>query len=255
MPFRISGVLKRTGTPLDRTVIVSLEAIEAIHVNWSGGAPRPGAASTVEDVRRMTLRPTAITAALVGLKSKIATFRVQRFVNDYRLEPLTAVMPGLTLYEMWGIVGTAEQALLAVSFMVVVTAILGMITMILATLNERRREIAILRSVGAGPGTVLGLLVSEATLLTIAGVICGALATYAGLAILQPIADQAYGISLDMAPPSAQELMILGIIVAGGCLAGLIPAWRAYRLSLADGMTCAILTDECRPAIGKQRPR
>ena len=160
-PFRVSGILAKTGTPVDRSVHVSLEAIEAIHIDWQRGTRRADRQVTAEQVRGMSLKPKAITAAMVGLKSKLATFKLQRYVNTYRSEPLSAILPGVTLYELWGLVATAETALLVVSVMVVITAILGMITMILATLNERRREIAILRSVGAGPRTVVALLVSR----------------------------------------------------------------------------------------------
>ncbi len=235
-PFRVAGILAKTGTPVDRTVHVSLAAIEAIHIDWQGGQQREGSRVTADDVRKMKLKPKAVTAALVGLKSKLATFKLQRYVNTYRSEPLSAILPGITLYELWGLVGTAETALLAVSVMVVVTAILGMITMILATLNERRREIAILRSVGAGPRTVIGLLVSEAGLLTFAGVVLGVVVTYLLLFLLRPAIDAAYGLYLDIAPPSAGELAVLGLIVVGGVLAGLVPALRAYQYSLADGM-------------------
>lgn len=236
-PFRVSGVLAKTGTPVDRTVHVSLEAIEAIHVDWEGGARRVGQTVSADDVRKMNLRPKAVTAAMVGLKSKLAIFKLQRFVNTYRSEPLSAILPGVTLYELWGLVGTAETALMVVSFMVVVTAILGMMTMILATLNERRREIAILRSVGAGPRTVVGLLVSEAGILTLFGVIVGVVMTYALLFALRPVIDAAYGLYLGISPPTTVELSALAAIVVGGIFAGLLPALRAYQHSLADGMT------------------
>lgn len=235
-PFRVAGILAKTGTPVDRTVHVSLEAIEAIHVGWEEGARWSGRQMSAEAVRRLELKPSAVTAALLGLKSKISIFTLQRFVNTYRSEPLSAILPAATLYELWGLIGTAETALMVVSIMVVITALLGMATMILATLNERRREIAILRSVGAGPGTVVGLLVSEAGLLTVAGVACGIAATYLGLFALQPLIDEHYGLFIDITPPTLIELGTLGLIVAGGVVAGLLPAWRAYRQSLADGM-------------------
>jgi putative ABC transport system permease protein len=234
-PFQVSGILAKTGTPVDRTVHVSLEAIEAIHIDWQGGRPGERRISAAQ-VRGMELKPKAVTAALVGLKSRLAIFKLQRYVNTYRAEPLSAILPGATLYELWGLVGTAETALLVVSFMVVVTAILGMVTMILATLNERRREIAILRSVGAGPRTVVGLLVSEAGILSLAGVVVGVIATYALLFALRPMIDDTYGLFLEISPPTAMELAALGCIVAGGLIAGLVPALRAYRQSLADGM-------------------
>lgn len=235
-PFKVVGILEKTGTPVDRTVHVSLEAMEAIHIDWQGGVRIPGQKMSADEVRQLKLLPKAITAAFIGLKSRLLTFKLQRFINDYRAEPLSAILPGVALQELWSLVGTAEKALLAVSLMVVVTAILGMVTMILATLNERRREIAILRSVGAGPKTIVGLLVSEAAVLTGLGVVVGMAALYALLFALRPLIDAAYGLYLDIELPSQIELMALGAIVLGGCLAGLLPAWRAYRLSLADGM-------------------
>ena len=236
-PFKVSGILAKTGTPVDRTVHVSLEAIEAIHVDWQSGARIPGQSISAEDVRRMDLQPKAITAALVGLKSKLAIFGLQRAINEFRAEPLSAILPGATLQELWGLVGTAETALAAVSAMVVVTALLGMVTMILTSLNERRREMAILRSVGARPATILGLLIAEATLLILLGVGVGVVLLYTGLAILQPYIDRVYGLHIDIQALKAGEWLNLAGVVAAGVLAGLFPALRAYRLSVADGLT------------------
>src|SRR6185312_5535210 len=135
----------------------------------------------------------------------LATFRLQREINEYRAEPLSAILPGAALQELWGLVGIAETALTVVSAMVVATALLGMVTMILTTLNERRREMAILRSVGATPGTVLGLLAAEGGLLTLAGVILGTLGLYAALYLARPFIDQTYGLSLAIDPPRNAE--------------------------------------------------
>ncbi|MGD9507333.1 MAG: ABC transporter permease [Geminicoccaceae bacterium] len=236
-PFRVAGILTRTGTPVDRTVHVSLEAIEAIHVDWQGGARVPGAGVAAEEARGMDLEPKAVTAALIGMKSRLQSFQLQRYINEYREEALAAVLPGVALQQLWGIVGVAETALTAVAAMVVVTALLGMATMVLATLNERRREMAILRSVGATPATIMGLLLGEAALLVTAGAALGVIATYATLAVLQPLIDKRYGLYLEIGPPTGGDLLALAIILVGGVLAGLLPAWRAYRLSLADGMT------------------
>lgn len=236
-PFRVAGILKKTSTPVDRTVHVSLEAIEAIHADWQGGGRQPGVSYTADDVRRMNLAPRAITAALVGLKSRAAVFRLQRAVNEYRAEPLTAILPGATLQELWELVGTAETALTAVSAMVVATALLGMVTMILTTLNERRREMAILRSVGARPSTILGLLTAEAALLTAAGILLGTALLYAAVLVLRPWFDRVYGLNIAIETLKPHEWAALAAIFAAGVLAGLLPALRAYRMSLADGMT------------------
>lgn len=235
-PFRVTGILVKTGTPVDRTVHVSLEAIQAIHIDWQSGVRLPGQGISAEDARKRNLQPRAITAAMVGLKSRIATFAFQRYVNQYRAEALSAVLPGVALHEMWSMVGTAEAALRIVSGMVVVTALLGMVTMIVSTLNERRREIAILRSVGATPSVIFGLLVAEAGVLTILGTAIGTAGVYGALLVLRPVIDSVYGLYIEIGAPGQSELTALAIIIFGGLLAGAFPAWRAYRQSLADGM-------------------
>lgn len=236
-PFRVAGILAKTGTPVDRTVHVGLDAIEAIHVDWQSGARLPGAGVSAEEVRRMDLTPKAVTAAMIGVKSRLLTFRLQRWVNEYPEEPLLAILPGVALQELWDLVGTAETALIAVSAMVVVTALLGMITMILSTLNERRREIAILRAVGARPRIVVGLLMVEAGLLSAAGVALGLALLYAVLFVTRPIVDAAFGLYLNIDMPNSREWVILAAIVVAGIVVSAVPAARAYRLSLADGMT------------------
>ncbi|MEM9439493.1 MAG: ABC transporter permease, partial [Pseudomonadota bacterium] len=235
-PFVVAGILEKTGTPVDRTVHVSLEAIEAIHIDWQSGAQIPGQTVSAEEVRTMDLKPNAVTAAFVGLKSKLSTFKLQRAINEYAEEPLSAILPGAALQQLWGLIGTAETALGAISIMVVVTALLGMITMVLATLNERRREMAILRSVGARPRTVLSLLVAEAGLLGLLGTLLGVVLLYVALLIIRPLVDAEFGLYLEIGWLSQRELLSLLAIVIAGLLAGLLPALRAYRLSLADGM-------------------
>lgn len=235
-PFRISGVLEKTGTPVDRTVIVSMEAIEAIHIDWRNGARAPGQPTPVERIRQMDLTPKAVTAALVGVKSPLQTFALQRAINDYGQEPLLAVLPGVALQELWSIVGVAETALLAVSAMVVITALIGLMATIFSSLNERRREMAILRAMGARPRTILSLLVCEAVLTATAGAALGLVLLYGGLIIAQPMVDSAFGLWLPIEPPSARDIGMLASVVAAGAIVSLLPAVRAYRLSLADGM-------------------
>ncbi len=236
-PFRVSGILEKTGTPVDRTVLVSLAAIEAIHVDWQSGARIPGRGVSAEAVRGMDLTPSAVTAALVGLESKLAVFRLQRYINEYPKEALSAVLPGVALGGLWNLIGVAETALIAVSVMVVATALLGMVTMITAGLNERRREMAILRAVGARPAHVLGLLTAEAALLALAGVVAGVALLYALLTVLRSWIDARFGLYLALEPLDKADLATLAAIVAAGALAGLFPAVRAYRLSLGDGLS------------------
>ena len=236
-PFRVTGILAKTGTPVDRAVYVSLEAIEAIHVDWQGGGRVEGLKIPAERVRNMDLTPKTVTAALVGLKSRITTFRFQRFVNDYDEEPMTAILPGVALSNLWSLVGVAERALSAVSLMVIATALLGLVTTLLASLEERRREMAILRANGASPRTISVLLAAESGMIALAGAVLGLVFLYVLLFSLHPLLDSRFGLYLKVDAPDLRECAILLGIVLAGVAAGLIPAWRAYRRSLADGMS------------------
>lgn len=236
-PFTVVGILQRTGTPVDRTVHISLEAMEAIHLDWASGAPMPGVSIPAAMARKFDLAPKQVTAALVGLKSRAAVFGVQRFVADYPQEALMAVLPGVALDQLWDIVGVGEKALLALSALVAVVSFAGLIAVILAGLNERRRELAVLRAVGAGPRQVLLLLLAEGTLVAALGVAFGALLVAASTFGLGPWIQSHYGIVLDASVPTAAEWQLVGEIVAAGVVASLVPAWRAYRLSLVDGLS------------------
>ncbi|MGY8821929.1 MAG: ABC transporter permease [Pseudomonadales bacterium] len=237
-PFRVVGILKRTGTPVDRTLHINLAGMEALHIDWQNGMPARGAARIdAEQARQLDLRPKQITAFMLGLNSKIATFTLQREINGYRGEPLLAILPGVALQELWSLMGTAEQALFVVSLFVVLTGLIGMLTAILTSLNERRREMAILRSVGARPWHIAGLLVVEAFSLALAGALFGLLLLYVAIAVAQGPLQSHYGLYLPLALPSAYEWSLLAGILLAGLLMGCVPAWRAYRQSLADGLS------------------
>jgi len=233
----VVGVLARTGTPVDRTVHVALPAIEAIHLDWAGGAPLPGVHIAPEQARKFDLTPKQVTAAFVGLKSRAAVFVVQRFVADYEGEPLLAVLPGVALDELWDAVGIGEQALLAMSALVAAVSLAGLVAVVLAGLNERRRELAVLRAVGAAPRHVLVLLAAEGALVTGVGALAGALVALAGVALAAPLVQARLGIALAPGAPTAGQWGLFGAVLVAGMLASLVPGWRAYRLSLADGLS------------------
>ncbi|MBK1613755.1 peptide ABC transporter permease [Rubrivivax gelatinosus] len=236
-PFTVVGILAPTGTPVDRSVHVGLQAIEAIHLDWAGGAPLPGLAIPAEQARKFDLAPKRATAVFVGLKNRVAVFRMQRWVADYEAEPLMAVLPGVALDELWEVVGVGERALLAVSVLVAAVSLAGLVAVVLAGLGERRRELAVLRAVGAGPRQVLLLLAAEAALVTLAGVVAGALVAAAGVAFAGPLLQQRLGVALGLGAPTATQWAWLAAVLVAGMLAGLVPGWRAYRLSLADGLS------------------
>ena len=226
-PFTVSGILARTGTPVDRTVHISLSGMDMIHSNGGGGrvaAPVAG------------YEPEEITAFLVGLKSKTSIFTLQRYVNELEDEPMTAVIPGVALQQLWGLIRVAEYALFGVSAMVVLASVLGLLATLLVSLNERRREMSVLRSVGARPGHIFALLLSEAAALAFLGALSGLLLIQLGIVALRQYALTEFGIQLSVGL-RAFDLYVLSGILGIAVLVSTVPAWRAYRNSLADGLT------------------
>jgi putative ABC transport system permease protein len=239
-PFAVVGVLARTGTPVDRSVHVPLAGMEAIHLDWIAGVPLPGLKVSADQALQQDLTPKAITALLVGLSQRTAVFATQRRVAEFRAEPLMAVLPGVALDQLWDVLGAGEQALLLMSGLVAVVSVAGLVAVILAGLDQRRRELAILRAVGAGPRTVAGLLALEGALVTGAGLLIGTAATALLLWAAAPAVLSAYGIVLSPLQLGTGEWRWLGLLAAGGALASAVPGWRAYRMALADGLQARV---------------
>ena len=237
-PFKVVGILRPTGTPVDQTIHVSLEGITAMHIDWKSGAPPlEGEGLSSEDIMKLDLKSEEITSFLIGLRSKIHAFDLQRKINSYKEEPLSAIMPGVALQELWDILRTAETGLRVITWFVLFAGLLGMITALLSGLNERRREMAILRSVGAGPSTISFLLIFEAMVLTFTGILFGLFFLYITLFVSQPLLEAYFGLFIPINSISFKELILLGGILLTGMLMGVIPAFKAYRQSLVDGMT------------------
>ncbi|MEO8924213.1 MAG: ABC transporter permease [Caldimonas sp.] len=236
-PFTVVGILTRTGTPVDRSVHISLAAMEAIHLDWIAGAPLPGTSIPADQVSKYDLTPKNVTAALIGLKNRAAVFAVQRSISEFEAEPVMAILPGVALDELWDVVGVGERGLLAMSALVSIVSLAGLVAVIMAGLNERRRELAILRALGAGPRQVLILLALEGGLVTAAGVAVGFVLSVLAIGLLSGWFADRFGIALHLHAPGYDELLLLGGILVAGWLASLVPGFRAYRLSLVDGLS------------------
>lgn len=236
-PFTVVGILERTGTPVDRTVHTSLQAIEAIHLDWVGGAPLPGVNIPADQARKFDLQPESVTAALIGLRHRAAVFAVQRSIADYEDEPLMAVLPGVALDELWTAVGLGERALQLMAALVAAVSLAGLVAVVMAGLNERRRELAVLRAVGAAPRHIVGLLAAEAGVVTLAGVVSGIVLLVLGAVLAGPWLQAHQGIALRAFSPTEGQAWVLAGIALAGLGAGLVPGWRAYRMSLSDGLS------------------
>ena len=181
--------------------------------------------------------PEMVNAIYVGLTDRAAVLSVQRTLSGYRAESLTAVMPAVALLELWSITGTAETALRLMAAAVVLAGLVAMVVMLSATLEARRREFGILRSVGAPPRRIFGLIVLEAMLLTIGGLVLGYLLLTGVVLLADPILADKFGLRLGYGLSSGTEGVLMLVVLLCGVLASLVPALRVYRMTVADGLT------------------
>ena len=220
-PLQVVGILAPTGTPLDQRVLVSLEALHAAHDGVASGAPEE----------------ENISALLLGLAPRAAALGLAAQLNRSEDPPLTAALPALTLAGLLRWLGAGEAVLRVLSIFVMVVALAGMLAMMLASLEQRRREMAVLRALGAGFGTLLALLLAEALILTFLAIGLGLGLVHGGLALAAPALQSATGLALqDLGPTPGEGLLVLGAL-ALATLAGLLPAWLAARRALMDGLS------------------
>ena len=237
-PFTVTGVLAKTGTPIDRSLYITLYGMEALHIDWQDGAPPMlGEEIPADQIDSEGLKIKSITAFLLRANRRIDSLRLQREVNDYRGEPLMAILPGVTLAELWNVVGYAEDAMRVVSVIVVIVGFLGMLVAIYTTLEERRREMAILRAVGLGQSKISALLIMESALLTFVGSLLGSALVYGSAFVALAFVETDFGIYIPIRALGEVELIYLGCLWVAGLLIGVVPAWKAYRNSLADGLS------------------
>lgn len=228
-PFTVVGILKATGTPVDQTLHVSLQGIEAIHIDWQHGVKVSKGKLTQSDLEQAELQPKSITAFMLGLNSKIATFQVQRTINKYTPEPVVAILPGVALSELWGMISILENTLLLVSALIFIAACLGVSAMLLASMRERRREIQLLRIIGAPPYILFLLIQLEALLITLLSFFLGAGLLTSSLAFFQDYLVSNYGLRIEANLLSNNSIYLLGTLLITSVIVAVIPSLSGYR--------------------------
>ncbi len=236
LPFKVEAVLNPSQTPYDRAVIVSLESLEAIHVDWQSGAQAEEMTPKTV-LEQMDLTPKTITGFLVGARSRFDVLSLQRIFAQYEKEALLAVLPGVALSEFWNLVGMGAKALVLVTACVAVVGLLSMFLSIYVTLADRRKEMAIFRSLGAPKRLVLFLFVAEAGLITGAGALLGLLLSKCVLAMSTILIGDFLGIRVDVWALGPIEQIYLISLFGLGTMIGLIPALQAYREQLYQGLS------------------
>jgi putative ABC transport system permease protein len=234
-PYTVVGILAHTATPVDRAIYITLWGDEAMHLGWENGAP-PLQAIPESQIHKSDLHIKTISAFLLRTKSRMSTLFLQREINTYKPEPLTAIIPALTLEDLWSVLSAADIALSLVSGAVLIVGLLVMLTALYSALNERRREIAILRTLGLHARQIFALFILESTLISAVGAAFGLAGAYLVLFLIRVPVENNYGIPLALVGLSSRVAYYMIAVVGAGTLLGFIPAIRAYRNALVDGL-------------------
>ena len=225
-PFVVVGVLAPTGTPVDQTIHVRLEGIEAMHAGASAVPIGAFAPADVPDTD--SSEPESITAFMLGLKSRMSTFNVQRQINQFAAEPLMAILPGVALSELWQMMSMFENVLRLISALVLLAAVLGMGAVLLSSIRERRQEIHLLRMMGASPLYLFCLVEMEAIILCVLGIVLGGTSLYVALHFIGDAVFARFGLYLDATLLSPEAALMLGAVMVSTIIAAAAPSIKMY---------------------------
>jgi putative ABC transport system permease protein len=221
--YTVVGVLAKTGSVIDRLVLTPIESVWQVHEEHQG--PQ-------DDADRKALQEAReVTVVLVQYASPLAAATLPRQINSQ--SELQAASPAYETARLFSIVGVGIDALRGFAAVLILAAGLSVFIALYSALEERRYELAVMRTLGASPGKLFGLLIGEAFVLSLLGVALGLLLGHALAAVLGAWLErqQHYPVTgLEWRP---EELWVAAIAVGVGVIAAIVPAWRAYRTDVS----------------------
>jgi len=231
--FKVTGILNKTGTPIDQAIFLDLQGYELLHLGWKSGKK----VFSLEDIALSSLpadalNPKTVTAAFVGLKSKLTLFNFSKNIREYPKEAISAVIPGIALSELWSIVGLVDKGFQLLSWIIIAISLIAMVTLIIASLDNRRQEMTIYRANGASPKFLAAMVIYESLVIGLVAII-GAVVL---VTIVTYFATEQLNLTLGISPSfkwiSLNEIKIFSIILFAGVLSSLIPAAMVFRKNL-----------------------
>ena len=226
-PFRVSGILAPTGTPVDQTLHVSLQGIEAIHLDWQPGSRK--SEQEVKPIKEEDLAIQSVTAFVLGLKSRMTTFEVQREINEYSQEPLLAILPGVALAQLWEMINILEGVLQLISYLILFSSLLGLAAMLLASMREREQEIKLFRAIGASPGFLFVLIQLEALIICGFSILIGSACLLLCLGLTKEMLSANFGLYVEANIFSINSVLLLSLVVIATFAVASIPSLGAYK--------------------------
>lgn len=224
-PYKVVGILAPSGGSSDQAMYVSLPSVWRIHEQEVNTHRQAAGVAGAAPASTEDLEVTAILLRLkaVGLRLMMAQ-EIQKQTEAMAAIPVNEM---LRLYRQ--VLQPMQRMLLAVAGLVVIVSTLSITATLYQAAERRRRDLAVLRALGAHPREIFALVVLEAFLVTLLGLATGWLLGHGGLALAHPYIRESLGIGIAPWTTDRVEAISLGLVTAGGLLAGILPAVQAYR--------------------------
>jgi putative ABC transport system permease protein len=224
-PYAVVGVLKPTGSVLDRLVLTNVESVWFVHVHpEKHDDPKAVLAQLREDEQE-------ITALLIQYATPIAAATLPRMINSTSV--LQAASPAYESARLFRMLGVGLDVLRAFALVLVAAAGLSIFIALYNAMEERRYDLAVMRMLGASPGKLVRLVLLEALVLALAGALIGLVLGHLLAEVVGAMLAAAQQPAVTGAAWLPGELWLVALAAGVGLLAGLVPAWRAYRTDIA----------------------
>jgi putative ABC transport system permease protein len=235
---RVVGVLAPTNSPLDSTIFVPLGTYALLADHEDGvfvvDVP-PG--KNPDDARHLPVKAEdlGLTAIIAYPKDHLGAKLLR---DELAGRPgAQGAWPQDVIPRFLKQVGSAADAMAVVAWLVLLVAGISISVSIYNTMNERRREIAIMRSLGARRTQIAAIIVGEAALLSFVGAVLGVLACHLTALGLRTLVEDRTGVWLDWTAFAPRELWLIGAVTLLGAVAGLLPAVKGSLTQVADNLT------------------
>jgi len=225
--YLVTGVMKPTNTPSDRVIWIPIEGIFRMegHTIAKGTQEVTSDMVTPDDWKEVSAVMIKYKNPAAGLSMKAETLRGDQATLAW---PIADVMA-----KFFSKIGWVTKVMTLNAYLVVVVAAFTLLAAVYNTMNERRREFAVLRALGAKRRTVFSVIVAEASAIALLGSLLGYLVYFAILVVAATIVREQTGVVLDLAAVHPALLWTPVGMVVVGALSGLLPAWKAYSTDVA----------------------
>jgi putative ABC transport system permease protein len=242
-PFKVVGILEKTGSVIDQLIVTKTQSIWAVHDEHSHEAEESAEhehnkaehehdeAEHSEDLPLTSYEDKSITSLLVKFKGRnIQALNMARNINENT--NFQAATPAIEINRLYTLLGVGEEALKAMALLIIFVSGLSIFISLFSSLRERKYELAVMRTLGARPGFLFQLIIFEGIIIAVLGYFCGIALSHGSMVLLADFLEKSYRYDFSAAIFLKEEIYIFGGSLVIGIIAAIIPAFQASKTDI-----------------------